>query len=70
MFTRLGLVETVRVRADTLLLLLTVVVALGFDARTLLFVRAWSLPEAAMSDPVNTAPVTTLTSIRLIFISL
>jgi hypothetical protein len=51
-------------------LVLNAVVAVGFDARTFVLERAWSFPEAANSDPVNNAPVTTLTSMRFVFISL
>jgi hypothetical protein len=67
---RLGVVETWRVRV-TLPPFLIVVVAVDLAARTfLVLVRAWSFPEAAKSDPVNNAPVTTLTSMRFVFISL
>ena len=66
---RVGAVETWRVRV-MVPPLLAVVVAVGLDARTFVLVRPWSFPEAAMSDPVNNAPVTTLTSMRFVFISL
>ena len=49
---------------------LIVVVAVGLVALTFVLERTWSSPEAAMSDPVNNAPVTTLISIRFVFISL
>ena len=48
----------------------TVVVAVAFDALTLVFERDWSFPDAAMIAPVNNAPATTLTSMRFVFISL
>ena len=67
---RAGLVETKRVRAFAFPPVLTVVVAVGFVALTFVFDRTWSFPEAAKSDPVNNAPVTTLTSMRFVFISL
>ena len=51
-------------------LVFTVVVAVGFEARAFVLERTWSFPEAANSDPVNNAPVTTLTSMRFVFISL
>jgi hypothetical protein len=49
---------------------LIVVVAEGLLALTFVLERTWSSPEAAMSDPVNNAPVTTLISMRFVFISL
>jgi hypothetical protein len=48
-----------------------IAVALFFAARTFAFERGWSFREAAIaSDPVNITPVTTLNSMRFVFISL
>lgn len=61
---------TFRVRIAVLPPELIVVVVEGALALTFVRERTWSFPEAAMSEPVNNAPVTALISMRFVFISL